>query len=37
MKIGSDMDDTICSTDKTIRKYVDNYCENKKSNQKKFG
>lgn len=30
MKIGLDMDDTICSTDKTIRKYVDNYCEDKK-------
>ena len=27
MKIGLDLDDTICSTDKVIRKYVDNYCK----------
>ena len=27
MNIGIDLDDTICSTDKTLRKYVDKYCK----------
>ena len=27
MNIGLDLDDTICSTDKILRKYVDNYCK----------
>lgn len=27
MRIGLDLDDTICSTDIVIRKYVDNYCQ----------
>lgn len=27
MKIGLDLDDTICSTDKVIKKYVDKYCK----------
>lgn len=29
MRIGLDMDDTICSTNNTARKYVDNYCKDK--------
>ena len=30
MRIGLDLDDTICSTDIVIRKYVDNYCQKNK-------
>ena len=36
MKIGLDMDDTICSTDKVIRKYVDKYCKYKKIEPEKI-
>ena len=29
MRIGLDLDDTICGTDIVIRKYVDKYCKEK--------